>query len=91
MTNEEDLFDVALDDAAKENRGAQPGNRAQNVSRGNKRQKKNERFGFGGKKRFAKSGDTVSSGDASGYSAKRMKTDRSKTKRPGRSRRAKNA
>lgn len=49
-----------------------------------KRQKKNEKFGFGGKKRHAKSGDAVSSGDLSRFNVKRMK---SKASRPGKSRR----
>lgn len=39
-----------------------------------KRQKKDSKFGHGGKKRYAKSGDAASSGDLSGFSAKRMKT-----------------
>ncbi len=39
-----------------------------------KRQKKNEKYGFGGKKRYAKSGDAVSSGDMSSFSARRMKS-----------------
>lgn len=38
-----------------------------------KRQKKDAKYGFGGKKRNAKSGDAMSSGDLSGFSAKRMK------------------
>jgi rRNA-processing protein EBP2 len=38
-----------------------------------KRQKKDAKYGFGGKKRFSKSGDAMSSGDLSGFSAKRMK------------------
>jgi len=38
-----------------------------------KRQKKDEKFGFGGKKRFAKSNDARSTGDMKGYSARRMK------------------
>ncbi len=38
-----------------------------------KRQNKNERFGFGGKKRFAKSGDALSSGDLSGFNARQTK------------------
>jgi rRNA-processing protein EBP2 len=40
-----------------------------------KRQKKDEKYGFGGKKRYSKSGDAVSTGDMSGFSAKRMKDD----------------
>ena len=38
-----------------------------------KRQKKDAKFGFGGKKRFGKSGDAASSGDMRGFSAGRMK------------------
>jgi rRNA-processing protein EBP2 len=38
-----------------------------------KRQKKDAKFGFGGKKRFAKSGDASSSGDMRGFSTSRMK------------------
>ena len=38
-----------------------------------KRQKKDAKFGFGGKKRFGKSGDASSSGDMRGFSAGRMK------------------
>ena len=84
---EEDLFDVALEDAAKEDRSAQdmregPG-RGQPVR---KKQKKDEKFGFGGKKRFAKSTDAASTGDMRGFSAKKMK---SKKHRPGKSKRTK--
>ncbi len=32
-----------------------------------KRQKRDQKFGFGGKKRFSKSGDAMSSGDVSGF------------------------
>jgi rRNA-processing protein EBP2 len=39
-----------------------------------KRQKKNEKYGFGGKKRHAKSGDAISSGDLSGFNSRKMKT-----------------
>ncbi|KIW11990.1 hypothetical protein PV08_09264 [Exophiala spinifera] len=51
----------------------------------NKRQKRDQKFGFGGKKRFSKSGDAISSGDMRGFSASKMK---GKPKRPGKSRRA---
>ncbi|KIX08265.1 uncharacterized protein Z518_02921 [Rhinocladiella mackenziei CBS 650.93] len=50
-----------------------------------KRQKRDHKYGFGGKKRFAKSGDAVSSADMRGFSAAKMK---GKAKRPGKSRRA---
>ncbi|KAJ6113115.1 rRNA-processing protein and EBNA1-binding protein ebp2 [Penicillium capsulatum] len=52
-----------------------------------KRQKKDQKFGFGGKKRHAKSGDAASSGDLRNFSAKKMKAGGSK--RPGKSKRAK--
>jgi rRNA-processing protein EBP2 len=54
-----------------------------------KRQKRDEKFGFGGKKRFSKSGDAVSTADMRDFSAKKMKAGgRSGTKRLGKSRRA---
>lgn len=86
-TNEEDLFDVALEDAAKEDRGSRA-KRGGAAGGPNKRRKKDEKFGFGGKKRFGKSGDAVSSGDMKGYSAKRMKGGKG-VQRPGKSKRAK--
>ena len=48
-----------------------------------KRQKKNEKFGFGGKKRFAKSGDAMSSGDMRGFSTGKMKGKMKDTRRVG--------
>lgn len=39
----------------------------------NKRQKKDSKYGFGGKKRHVKSNDSTSAGDLDGFSAKRMK------------------
>ncbi|CAK7269664.1 rRNA-processing protein EBP2 [Sporothrix epigloea] len=75
-THEADLFDVAVDkelgagakkSAAKGGRAGAPG--APNA----KRQKKNDKYGFGGKKRHSKSGDAMSSGDLSGFNAKKMK------------------
>ncbi|KAI7358607.1 hypothetical protein KC357_g6109 [Hortaea werneckii] len=91
--NEDDLFDVALDDAA----GA-PSKKGDKRSSGDgagpnrKRQKKDERFGYGGKKKYSKSNDAKSAGDMSGYSTKRMKAGPKKVgkpQRPGKSRRAK--
>ncbi|PGH36920.1 rRNA-processing protein EBP2 [[Emmonsia] crescens] len=83
-TEEPDLFDVALEDAGKSKKGGRNGPGAQN-----KRQKKDEKFGFGGKKRFAKSGDAVSSGDMSGFSVGKMKGHKKGgAQRPGKSRRA---
>jgi rRNA-processing protein EBP2 len=59
----------------------------------NKRQKRDAKFGFGGKKRFSKSGDAVSSGDLRGFSSKKMKVGgaggggKAKQQRPGKGRR----
>jgi rRNA-processing protein EBP2 len=53
-----------------------------------KRAKKNEKYGFGGKKRHAKSGDAMSSGDLSGFDPKKMKAgSRVSKSRPGKARR----
>jgi rRNA-processing protein EBP2 len=73
-TEADDLFDVAVDNELKtagNSRKRSAGDR--DGPPNHKRQKKDAKFGFGGKKRFAKSGDAKSSGDLSGFSAKRMK------------------
>jgi rRNA-processing protein EBP2 len=75
------MFDVAVDDEIKDSNASRkdkPGP--------NKRQKKDEKFGFGGKKRFRKSGDAMSSGDLKGFSSKKMKGGAKQ--RPGKARRA---
>lgn len=54
----------------------------------NKRQRKDDKHGFGGKKRFSKSTDAASTADLRGFSAKKMKGKKG-PKRPGKSRRAK--
>ncbi|KAI9831326.1 MAG: hypothetical protein M1819_005100 [Sarea resinae] len=73
-----DLFDVALDNAVSSR--APPNNKDSRPSRAggkptdqNKRQKRDQKFGFGGKKRFSKSGDAASSADMSGFSVGKMK------------------
>lgn len=70
-TNEAELFDVALDDAAEDPRPNRRDSRGK--SGDNKRAKKDAKYGHGGKKRHAKSGDAMSSGDLSGFSVKGMK------------------
>jgi rRNA-processing protein EBP2 len=55
---------------------------------GAKRHKKDAKYGFGGKKRFSKSGDAESSADMRGFSAARMKGKGGGKKRPGKSKRA---
>ncbi|KAK4033840.1 eukaryotic rRNA processing protein EBP2-domain-containing protein [Parachaetomium inaequale] len=75
-TEADDLFDVAVDNELK-SAGNSKKRSAGGDSRGPpnaKRQKKDAKYGFGGKKRHAKSGDAMSSGDMSGFSAKRMKS-----------------
>jgi rRNA-processing protein EBP2 len=87
-TNEEDLFDVALEDAGK---GDKQGRASKSGVAGKsnlKRQKRDQKFGFGGKKRFSKSGDAVSSSDIRGFSTKRMKGQKG-PQRLGKNRRAK--
>ncbi|OAA66231.1 rRNA processing protein [Cordyceps fumosorosea ARSEF 2679] len=87
-TKEGDLFDVAVDDEISKH--SQRSNAGRPSSGSNtKRQKKNEKFGFGGKKKHIKSGDAMSSGDLSGFNPKRMKagSKNKKTSRPGKSRR----
>ncbi|KAI5293187.1 rRNA-processing protein and EBNA1-binding protein ebp2 [Ascosphaera acerosa] len=89
--DQSDLFDVALDNADK------PGDRNRDRDRRKagpnfKRQKKNEKFGFGGKKKYKKSNDAKSSADLGSFSASRMKGRGGKgggaAKRPGKGRRA---
>jgi rRNA-processing protein EBP2 len=67
-----DMFDVAIDEAAQ---GQKRGN-GEGGTRSQKRQKKDAKFGFGG--------DATSSGDLSNFSAKKMKSG---AKRPGKSKR----
>lgn len=69
------MFDVGVDNELNKNgkrgRGGDPA-----AGRGvnTKRQKKDTKYGFGGKKRNAKSGDAMSSGDLSGFNARKMKS-----------------
>lgn len=89
-TNEEDLFDVAVkaDDTKPSDRKRSDGGKTFN----NKRQKKDQKYGFGGKKRHAKSNDAQSSADGRDFSAKRMKAGKTgggASKRPGKANRAK--
>jgi len=88
-THEEDLFDVAATaDDDKSDRRSRGGAGGKDF---NKRQKKDSKYGFGGKKRHAKSNTAESSADGSGFSARRMKGKPSggASKRPGKDKRAK--
>lgn len=73
-----DLFDVAVDNELRSGprsagKGGAGGGRPDGAQN-HKRHKKNEKYGFGGKKRHAKSGDATSSGDLSGFSVKRNRS-----------------
>ena len=68
------MFDIALDDESKRPRTSSSGAKGGDKPKPNaKRQKRNEKYGFGGKKRHAKSGDAISSSDMRDFSVKRMK------------------
>ncbi|KAK6526857.1 rRNA-processing protein and EBNA1-binding protein ebp2 [Arthrobotrys megalospora] len=67
--NEGDPFDIAIEKASKVNGREGRDRKGPNA----KRQKRNEKFGYGGKKKFSKSGDAVSSGDLTGFNSKGMK------------------
>ncbi|KAI1377228.1 Ebp2-domain-containing protein [Hypoxylon crocopeplum] len=75
--NEADLFDVGVDAELNKHNAAKTFSRGKDGERSGgpnaKRQKKNDRYGFGGKKRHVKSGDAASSGDLSSFNARRMK------------------
>ncbi|POS81051.1 hypothetical protein DHEL01_v200567 [Diaporthe helianthi] len=73
-TKEADLFDVGVDNELSNKPGGKRGRDEQGSRTPNhKRARKDAKFGFGGKKRHAKSGTAESSGDVSGFSAKGMK------------------
>lgn len=85
-TNEEDLFDVGLDTEfnSTDKKGGH------DARRETKRAKKDQKYGFGGKKRHAKSNDAQSSADGRGFSARKMKGKPATggARRPGKSKRA---
>ncbi|TFB00127.1 rRNA-processing protein EBP2 [Trichoderma ghanense] len=85
-TKEADIFDVSVDNEIAKHSQRSGAGRQQSGTRtvNAKRQKKNEKYGFGGKKRHAKAGDALSSGDLSRFNVKKMK---GKASRPGKSRR----
>lgn len=90
---EADLFDVGVDnELSRPNTGGSkkrsaPGSGSKHEPNA-KRQKKNERFGFGGRKRNSKSGDAISSGDVSDFGRRKSKgKPGGASKRPGKARR----
>lgn len=91
-TNEESMFDVALEDqtvTAKKDRAERRDKSGSGAGRGanHKREKRDEKYGFGGKKRFGKSNDATSSADVSKFSVRKMKGGKKGAPRPGKSRR----
>ncbi|KAK4226235.1 eukaryotic rRNA processing protein EBP2-domain-containing protein [Podospora fimiseda] len=75
----DDLFDVAVDNElgnshkSAGNKGGKKRSAGDHGPPNAKRQKKDQKYGFGGKKKFSKSNDATSSGDVSEFSSKRMK------------------
>ncbi|KAI4260599.1 MAG: hypothetical protein LQ352_000160 [Teloschistes flavicans] len=83
-----DMFDIALEDADTTKRVTTADSSRPERRTSVKRQKKDAKFGFGGKKRFAKSGDAFSTSDLKTFSAKGMKGRKKGGQRPGKIRRA---
>ena len=82
---DEDLFQtVDIEKAGNKDRSGRERGPGFNA----KRQKRDQKYGFGGKKRHSKSGDAASSSDLRGFSAARMKGRGGKAQRPGKNRRA---
>ncbi|EXJ84479.1 hypothetical protein A1O3_05147 [Capronia epimyces CBS 606.96] len=82
--DDENLFQsIDVEDGPSKDKSGRERGEGLNV----KRQKRDQKYGFGGKKRFSKSGDAVSSADIRGFSAAKMK-GKAKAKRPGKSKRA---
>lgn len=85
------MFDIDVDSAPAKSRSGRERGGGQGGPNP-KRQKKDSKFGYGGKKRFSKSGDAESSADMRGFSNARMKGKGGggggAKKRPGKSRRA---
>ena len=67
------MFDIALDTETKQKRQKTAGGPNDRSKPNFKRNKKNEKYGFGGKKRFAKSGDAMSTSDMRDFSVRKMK------------------
>ena len=86
---EEDLVDIGIKDTGKVDFSSKLVNGGNDRVRSQlKRQKKDDKHGFGGSKRFSKSTDAASSSDLRAYSVKKMKGNK-RPKRLGKSRRAK--
>lgn len=86
---EADVFDIALDDTFEANILAKPPKNHIDGRTANKRMKKDNKFGYGGRKRFSKSGDAASSADIRSFSLQSMKGRKKGAQRLGKGRRAK--
>ncbi|KAJ2771618.1 RRNA processing protein [Coemansia nantahalensis] len=89
-------IDVDSDDDGRPSKKAAPNKKGKSQGPGKKRQLKNEKFGFGGKKRGMKNNTAESASDLSGFSAKHNKSTKfgggggggkKKAVRPGKSKR----
>lgn len=91
VTNAEetDMFDVALDNASNGGRTSTRTWTSEGGRGPSRKHQKDAKFGFGGKKRFAKSGDAVSTSDLRGFSIRQVKGQRKSPQRLGKSRRTK--
>jgi rRNA-processing protein EBP2 len=70
------MFDIALDEQTKDvprREKRKKGDRASDDKSRAKRQKRDGKYGFGGKKKHSKSNDAMSSGDLGGFSQKKNK------------------
>lgn len=82
-----------MDDNPRRSKGQK--SKPTSSTRDPKRQKKDEKFGYGGKKRYSKSGDAFSSADTRTHPGRRAKEEfnsskkKTGTKRLGKSRRVK--
>jgi rRNA-processing protein EBP2 len=72
-SREADMFDVGIDNelGGSRNKGNVASSRGGGGAPSSKRQRKDDKYGFGGKKRFMKSGDAISSGDMSTFNGRR--------------------
>ncbi|KAJ2451269.1 RRNA processing protein [Coemansia sp. RSA 2336] len=87
-------IDVGSDDDANFSARSGPSKRGGKLAPNKKRQSKNDRYGFGGKKRGLKRNTADSAGDITGFSVKRNKSGsfsggakKGKAKRPGKAKR----
>lgn len=81
----DDGFDIELDDAIADPRGEGNNRRGSNRKGGISRKKRDEKYGFGGKKRHAKSNTAESTGDMRSFDSKKMKKPFRGSKQKGKS------